>query len=177
MNKTIIELVKLHDCWLDEVADRLWYEYFTSVKPHDKATKTFIREQYNTVAAEFNKLVNTEIGKLKILKATDEWENDGLGPVISKKYYVDVLPATRQIVEPPVKSRSKKNQEDEDLLGDAKPAKKPRVKTEGGKGKYDTIAELAAQGMNKDQIQEATGFERKTVTDLLWRYNKLNHKK
>lgn len=46
-----------------------------------------------------------------------------------------------------------------------------KVKT-GGKTNYEIISELAAKGLNKDQIQEATGLARKTITDNLWRYNK-----
>lgn len=78
------------------------------------------------------------------------------------------------------KSKARKHEADEDLMGDDddlmggdKPKRKStsRPKKEG-KSNYDTIAELAAKGKNRDQIVEITGLPRKTVTDNLWRWNK-----
>lgn len=180
--KPINELLKLENEWLDEVYDRLWYEYFTPELPLSPDMKKHIREQLNFIADEHNKFVNGETAQLKKITAKETWENDGNGPLSSRKLYVDCIPAVK--LPPAPKKKIKQQVEDEDLLGEAKPKKASPIgrtavvsKMLGGKGKYEQIAELAAQGKSKDQIQEITGFERKTVTDLLWRYNKLNPKK
>lgn len=177
--KPINELLKIEEVWLDEVYDRLWYEYFTPELVLSPDMKKHIREQLNFIAAEFNKTFPAEASQLKVIGPKETWENDGNGPLSDKKLYVDCLPA---VVVPEVKKPKYKKGTDEDLLGDPKPKLTPlpksaKVAAPEGKTKYEAIAELAAKGMNKDQIQEATGFERKTVTDLLWRYNKLNPKK
>lgn len=174
--KPINELLKLEDVWLDEIYDRLWYEYFTPLAALNKDAKKFIREQLNFIADEHNKsFPGIEAAQLKVLKANDTWENDGNGPLLLKSLYVDCLPA---VVIPDVKKK-KPVVEDEDLLGSTGVPKLKRAKVQAteGKSKYEMIAELCALGKSKDQIQEATGFERKTVTDMMWRYNKLNPKK
>lgn len=170
--KPINELIKLNEVWLDEVYDRLWYEYFTPEFPLSPDMKKHIREQLNFIAEEHNKAFPAETSQLKIVGPKDAWENDGNGPLLDKKLYVDCKPAA---VVP--KPKPKK-----DLLGSSKPKLTPlpksaKVAAPDGKTKYEVVAGLAAKGKNKDQIQEATGFERKTVTDLLWRWNKLNEKK
>lgn len=170
--KAINELLKLDQVWLDEIYDRLWYEYFTPEVPLSPDMKKHIREQLNFVADEHNKNFTAETMQLKKVTAKETWENDGNGPLLDKVLYVACKPAV--IVEKP---KSKKAAAaDEDLLGTPAPKKKAAPAADG-KGKYAIIAELAAKGKNKDQIQEATGYERKTVTDLLWRWNKLNPKK
>lgn len=175
--KAINELLKLNDVWLDEVYDRLWYEYFTPEFPLSPDMKKHIREQLNFVADEHNKAFPADTAQLKKLTAKDVWENDGNGPLSEKQLYVACLPAV--VIPPAKKKKAVVAEPDEDLLGAPVPKKKVAKVTPaaGGKGKYEQIAELAAKGMSKDQIQEATGFERKTVTDLLWRWNKLNPKK
>lgn len=165
--KPINELLKLDKVWLDEIYDRLWYEYFTPEFPHSPDMKKHIREQLNFVADEHNKNFTSETAQLKKVGPKETWENDGNGPLLEKQLYVACLPAA-VVVAP--KSKKKVVADDEDLLG----AKKVKVAAPEGKTKYEAIAELAAAGKNKDQIQDITGFERKTVTDLLWRWNKLN---
>ena len=171
--KPINELIKIEESWLDEVYDRLWYEYYTPFAPLNKETKAFLREQINFIADEHNKAFSSETMQLKKLTAKDTWENDGNGPLSDKKLYIDCLAAV--VVPPPPKK--KKVTEEEDLLGISSKPKTAKIAAPEGKTKYDVIAELAAKGKTKDEIQEATGFERKTVTDLLWRWNKLNPKK
>lgn len=184
--KAINELLKLENEWLDEVYDRLWYEYFTPEIPLSPDMKKHIREQLNFIADEYNDKFKSETAQLKKITAKETWENDGNGPLSERQLYVACLPAV--VVEAPKTKKKSVKAEDEDLLGTPVKVpmatavhvtkfKKEKVAPPAGKTKYEAIAELAAKGKNKDQIQEITGFERKTVTDLLWRWNKLNPKK
>ena len=187
---------------LYELHERLWYEFFTPAEDHTKEVAKFILEQLNVVGESINMNAPSKEQEVVIVDAKTKFEPkaDDEGPMTWKGGCIYAV--TRDFYKPK-KSRVKvqpapevdlMGDEEDDLMGEAKPKKgkkdpKPKsttvvhkasgktVKTAGGKSNYDTIADLAKQGKDKDQIVELTGFERKTVTDNLWRYNQTLKKK
>lgn len=198
--KPIEELFDLNETDLYELHDRLWYEYFNPKEPHTKEAKDFIRLQLNHVAGQIKldaEEAGNPAGAVKLVEPSDKVEWDEIGPNSRKVIYCEVVENPKGHFETRAaktgKGKDKKKAEavedllgedEEDLLGESpkKDKKKgaaggAKLSVQSGKSNYDIVAELAAKGKDKDQIQAATGLARKVVTDNLWRYNKNKGKK
>lgn len=195
--KPIDELYDWNTTDLYDLHDRLWYEYFTPGRELNKDEANFIRVQLNAVGAQINIEAadrKTPMQRVIMVEPSTTFAADELGPNIKKPVYIETAEPLKIEKASHFKTRSRKleskasvaqvedllgEESNEDLLGEVKPSKKGKqlvapVKkiSTGSKTNYEVIAELAAKGLNKDQIVDKTGFSRKTVTDNLWRYNK-----
>lgn len=138
--KDIQDLFVFEETDLHDLHDRLWYEYFTPLKPHTKADANFIRLQANAVAAaikiEYMDKPNGTYQEVKLIEPKDKFEMDELGPNWKKKIYVDT--AEPLAITTSFNTRAKKISaaapkgnpnagpkftDEDDLLGDTKPKK------------------------------------------------------
>jgi len=137
----IQNLRKFADTDLYELHDRLWYEYFCPLKPHNKADKAFLMKQLNAVGVQLNKEAKQKEWEVQIVTPATKFEWDELGPNSRVKIYVDTreqnksaftVRANKISAKTPHKENTGPKFHDEedllggneDLMGDSKPTKK-----------------------------------------------------
>lgn len=135
----IDELFKLDEMDLYDLHDRLWYEYFTPIKPLNKADKDHIRVQLNIVGAQikiFAETAKNPCSEVIIVQKDTTFEPDELGPSRPEMIYTETaapLPikgkrtsSTARLgkigsnVHPSIKEDLMGEDEEEDLLGDSR---------------------------------------------------------
>ena len=175
--KTIGELYDLNKSNIDDLAERLWYEYFLPDCVIDAKSRAFIMEQYNTLAKMRNAVAkNTAL----IITPSLRWQpelKEHVAPGSRKKIYVDVRAVDTSTLRPHQKETLEKVSRKSNPTivvpaGIGKTGTPP-----AGKTKHEMIVEFHLAGKTKDQIMEITGFPKKLCTDCIWRHQNQKVKK
>lgn len=185
----VTELFNLQRVNNDDIADRLFYEYFSPVEPHTKEIKQFIMQQYNTVAA----IVNAAAGFKRMIILTPSLKHEITHPehrvpCMKKEIYVAVKPVDvkelklkpyQQAVIDTVKKSDKRTPAPRKPKPVEKPLKKTKAKstpatktrTAGTSGISAEIIALCEQGKTQNEII-AAGYLRNTVVPVVWKWKK-----
>lgn len=188
----IKDLVNLDKANLDEITDRLWYEYFDPAEPNDAVTKLFIMEQYNYVVNINNKRAGFK-RQINLTKGT-YWANKSQNYADMKRaLYVDVKVYDKQ---------KQAKVTSYDVIDAAmaqvkaivsKPIDRAKIKPYAGtKGKvvhmettnetenerqvrassdkWIKVYEMSNAGKSNDEIITETGYTAKQVRDAIYRY-------
>jgi hypothetical protein len=84
----IEELVDFEKESWEEIADRLWFEYYNPAEPISGSLKKFIMEQHNNVAEKINRRANKVVEVM--ITSSMLWDNAKKeNPTRKKKIYVD----------------------------------------------------------------------------------------
>lgn len=183
------EKVDLNEVILDDIADRLWYEYFCPAEVPDSKVRKFIMEQYNVIAKQINAIVG--FGRMQILTSSVRWQKkeDDLGPDLLEPIYLETVefpkraapgikPVTpTKLPNPPQESKQESRsrlKNSRSSTTTAQPANKPQ-KGAGGKSIIEQIIDLHIQGKSKKEIIEM-GYNKSTVNRQVGEYIKKQNK-
>lgn len=183
------EMLKLDKMNLDDIADRLWHEYFDPAERHTPEVKKFIMQQYNYVIDKINK----EAGFKRQISLTSStiWKNEKKeNPDMKRVLYIEVNRYDK---------RYERAKEIYETITDsaaaivktitAKPVDRSKLKTyPGTKGKvvhmettneskprvgsdkWIEVYNMHNDGKTNEQIIEKTGYTAKQVRDAIYRY-------
>lgn len=146
---------------LFEVADRLWFEYFTPAQPYDSKTKSKILATYNEAVKRHNKIQG--FNRLMSLTSSTYWkpQADETGPDMKEKIFVDIIEFKPEVSKPAKVVR---------MSQAPTPGSKPAHQFKRG-SIIEQILELHKQGKTNKEIV-AAGFNKSTVNRQVSEYKK-----
>lgn len=172
------EMLKLDKMNLDDIADRLWHEYFDPAERHTPEVKKFIMQQYNYVIEKINK----EAGFKRQISLTSStiWKNEKKeNPDMKRVLYAEVNKYDKPKMKAMVTSQDAIDaamKQVSAVIEKTRPnAKVVRMEVNAatvrvGSDKWIEVYNMHNDGKTNEQIIEKTGYTAKQVRDAIYRY-------